>query len=192
MKPPKNRKMRMPGKGKPLPPLTQLKQRPLTDREWAYALQSKMSSEDARGEIREKLGISLGSDTSYSEFLSWHAAQLRLERNNNTIEQFEEFYRKKNPAASREEIRDSGIAYFLAASIAEDDKAGFNAIANLDLREKEGNTRAAFEEKKISIAERRVAVLEKKASQADQAKGVLEGNLTPEQKQARMREIFGI
>lgn len=42
------------------------------------------------------------------------------------------------------------------------------------------------------IAERRVALLEQKAAQADRVKEVVEGPQTPEQKQAAIRQIFGM
>lgn len=46
---------------------------------------------------------------------------------------------------------------------------------------------------KVSLDTRKVAVLEAKARQADAAKAITEsGTLTPEQKTAKMREIFGL
>jgi hypothetical protein len=42
------------------------------------------------------------------------------------------------------------------------------------------------------LDERRVVVLEKRSAQADAAEAVVKSELTPEEKQARMKEIFGL
>ena len=42
------------------------------------------------------------------------------------------------------------------------------------------------------IDERKLKILEAKATQADQAKEVATSNMTPEQKQEKMRSIFGL
>lgn len=56
-----------------------------------------------------------------------------------------------------------------------------------------GQTKAELEKQKLALGERRVALLEKKAAAFDQAKGVAENKqLTPEQKQAEYRRIFGM
>ena len=48
-------------------------------------------------------------------------------------------------------------------------------------------------ERKTSLMERRVQLLEKKAAQADAAEGVAkDSNLTPEERDRKFREIFGV
>jgi len=42
------------------------------------------------------------------------------------------------------------------------------------------------------LDERKVKLLEQKAAQADATRDVVESKLTPEQQQARIREIFGL
>lgn len=50
-----------------------------------------------------------------------------------------------------------------------------------------------MKQRDLDLAERRVALLEKKAAQADAAEGVTRDEaLTPEQRQAKLREIFGL
>lgn len=50
-----------------------------------------------------------------------------------------------------------------------------------------------LKEKDQQLAERRVALLEKKAAQADAAEGVTRDEaLTPEQREAKLKEIFGL
>lgn len=48
-------------------------------------------------------------------------------------------------------------------------------------------------EQELSLTERKVALLEKKAEQADRTRDVLtDGTLTPEQREARIREVLGL
>jgi len=56
-----------------------------------------------------------------------------------------------------------------------------------------GLTKAKLEERKLEHDARRIALLEKKAEQADAARKVTEnGELTPEQRDAEYRRIFGM
>lgn len=52
--------------------------------------------------------------------------------------------------------------------------------------------RSAQKDRELSMTERRIALLERKAAQADAAEEVVTSTLTPEEKQAKMREIFGL
>jgi hypothetical protein len=68
-----------------------------------------------------------------------------------------------------------------------------NSMQQTVLNYTTGVTKAALEQQKLSIAERKLKLLETKAQQADQAKGILENKeLSEEQKRLRMREVFGI
>ncbi|HEY0966942.1 MAG TPA: hypothetical protein VGD88_06105 [Opitutaceae bacterium] len=57
-----------------------------------------------------------------------------------------------------------------------------------------GDTRKLqLKERDQDLAERRIQILEKKAAQADAAEGVTrDEQLTPEQRQAKLKEIFGL
>jgi len=51
----------------------------------------------------------------------------------------------------------------------------------------------ALKAQQIELQSRRLSLLEKKAAQADEAEGVLnDGQLTPEQKEQRIKAVFGI
>ncbi len=64
------------------------------------------------------------------------------------------------------------------------------ALERLDLDRKTAKTRAALEQEKLKLAERRVKVAERKL---DQLKGALtEGELSPEQRVQRMKQVFGL
>jgi hypothetical protein len=133
------------------------------------------------------------SNRMVSEFLSWSQDQQDLDNCGATLETFEEFCRKRNPDWSPEKVRETACAFFIEQSVGRKDAKTFNVIANLALRDKEGKTKAKFEERKISVTERKIALLEKKAAAYDQARGVLENKeLTEDERKARMRELFGL
>lgn len=163
----KPRKQRMEKSG-PVPPLRQLKLRPFAERDWAYGLSKQMSSEAARGEIREKLGISLESDTSYGQFLSWQFHQQRLENYNQMLEQFENFYRKAKPGVSSEKVREAGIAFFMTEGLANNDIGSFADAAKLSMKENKGR----LEIEKFNLDKEKVQISRKKL-QEDQIKQFL-------------------
>jgi hypothetical protein len=53
-----------------------------------------------------------------------------------------------------------------------------------------GQTKAELEKQKLSQSERKIVLLEKKAAAFDQAKGVLESKLSPEEQRQRLKEIL--
>ena len=65
-----------------------------------------------------------------------------------------------------------------------------NAMRNTDLREEESKGRMEIKKAEIALAGRRVAVLEKKLESVRKIAG--NDKLSPEQKQQKMKEIFGM
>ena len=66
-------------------------------------------------------------------------------------------------------------------------------FGSLILEERKAATNAKFKDRDLSIKERRIVLLEQKAAQFDQAKKTLgDAALTEEQKQQRIRQIFGL
>jgi hypothetical protein len=131
----------------PKPPLRQLKEAGDADQAWAYGLRDKMSAEAARGEIFEHLHISLGSDKSYSSFCQWYWRKKELEEQQAGIEDFETWYADRNPGASRERIREMGIAFFMAQAMKDGDPKTFFNMSELSLAENKG----ALEVKKLEL-----------------------------------------
>jgi len=180
-----------------VPPITRLKEIAQAKREvrqelWAWREDPTLTNAAIRGRIETTYGIQLSRDGQLSEFWPWLRHQIRAENWNERMSEFEEWYSKSNPEATTERIRQAGIAFFMTETAADGDRKGFVEVAHLDLKERDGKTKALMDEKKIQIAERRVRVLEQKAAQADQAKAVTESKLTPEEKLAKMRQIFGM
>ena len=183
------RKLSIPKGGKPLPPTTRLKQLPAASRQRIYELLEKLSYEEAAKQVELDFGIRCSED-SLRSFRSWQFQENRMENYNGLIEQFEQFYTRANPNATRDKVRDAGIAFFLAETTANNDRKGFSDVANLDLRDREGQTKAKLDGKKIELSERKVRLLEAKAKQADDAKAVIESKLSPEEQRRRLKEIL--
>jgi hypothetical protein len=122
----------------PKPPLRQLKEASEANREWAYGLRDQMTSEAARGEIREKMGISLGTDKAYGLFCQWMWRQKEIAEQNASQEDFESWYSARNPGASREKIREMGIAFFMAQAMKDNDPKTFYNMSDLSLAENKG------------------------------------------------------
>jgi hypothetical protein len=178
--------------------LTKLKALPATKREaiWGWLAELEdgkpLTNAAVRNRLATQFGIRLQRDGQLSVFWSWQAHQMRTESYNAKIEQFEEFYAAQNPNASRDRVRDAAIAFFMTETAANGDREGFVDMANLDLREREGATRARHEERKISVSERRVALLEQKSAAYDRAKAALneaKGGITPETLERIEREL---
>jgi len=188
----KLRKLRQPRDGKPKPPLTRLKELPASDRAKVMEILRDHATADAKPLVERQVGFQCSLDALY-KFFSWQVNQESLDAQNDMLETFEEFTRKRNPQWTAEKVRQHSIDFLMAYTSSRKDVIGFATIAAIDQRERHGQAKAKFEERKVSVSERRVALLEQKAAQADKAKGVLEDKeLTEEQKAARMRELFGI
>ena len=106
-------------------------------------------------------------------------------------------------------------AFLTAGSVAERIKEAARDLPNLDIKpeqvEQLGQTafmidalsrmdrdtffearRSSQRDRELAQVERRIVLLEKKAAQADAAENIARSELTPEEKQAKMREIFGL
>jgi hypothetical protein len=187
----KKRKLRQPSNGKAKPPLTRLKELPSAERAKLMEVLRANTYAQAEAQFESLVGFACSVGV-LSQFFQWQSTQEDLETSNDLVEQFEEFCRKQNPDWSLEKVREMAMGFFIAHATAKKDLKGFAQIASLDLEERKSKTKAKFESQKISISDRRVTLLEKKAAQADQAKAVTASQLTPEQKDAEYRRIFGM
>jgi len=178
--------------------LTKLKALPAASREviWSWREElvdnKPMTNAAIRNRIATQFQIRLSRDGQLSDFWSWQQHQRRLENYNVLLANFEEFYRASNPGATPEKVRAAGIAFFMTEAVANGDREGFTDVARLDLSERTAKTKAGFEERKISVSERKVKLLEQKAKQAEATEKVLSSKLTPEEKEAEYRRIFGM
>lgn len=122
------------------------------------------------------------SSAALSEFLSWYRLRQRLSRNQSVVETLLTDLRRDNPKIDPDELFKIGQSFFSALAIEQQDPDAWARTIRTDQRAQA-----------LELEARRVSVLEQKASQADQAAAVTgDTSLTPEQKQQKFREIFGI
>ncbi len=141
----------------PVPPLRALKLRTAEEREWAYSLRNQLNETtgqpltqaECRGEIREKLGISLGSDTAYSDFCSWQFRQRLHDRLNQIAEEDEQQLADQFPGLSREKIREATIKRSYAMADLMGDPKFTLQVIKTDQAEDSGRFRAQLEQAKL-------------------------------------------
>lgn len=121
------------------------------------------------------------SDTALSEFWSWWHLQQRFSANEARVESILERLAEKRPELPQEQLFSLGQEIFSALAIETQDSESWARVQKLRLSQQQQ-----------ALEERRIQVLEKKAAEADKAREVMATELTPEQKQSRLREIFGM
>ena len=139
----------------------------------------KMTLEAIAVEVPLRWGFTVSLST-LSEFYCWLRLKRRMDAAAERAAQTK-LELAKDPSFSSEEIERVAQTVFTAETLETGDVKGFVALAKLRL-----NAR------KLDQDERRIALLEAKAAKADQADEVAKnGTMSSEEKQARMREIFG-
>jgi hypothetical protein len=162
-------------------------------RDELFKLSDDLKSAVWRQEVKKRFGIWLSADSQVTRWRDWVNDQLDSERLNDRVESFEERYRRDNPQATEEQVRTEGIRYFMEQAIARGSSKDFLKVFDRDLKERSAKTKAQLDERKVKVSERRMALLERKAEQADKAKAVTsDASLTPEEKAAKYRQIFGM
>lgn len=135
--------------------------------------------EDLGGEIYDKHQLSVSIST-LSEWHSWYALKRRMEaaaaRANQTSIEL-----AKNSDLTPEDIERVAQTVFTAETLEAGNVKGYVALAKLRIA-----SRA------LDHDARKLAILEAKAAKADKAEEVAKNaSITSEEKQARMKEIFG-
>jgi hypothetical protein len=117
-----------------------------------------------------------------SEFFSWYCLRQRLEKAHNHTNHLEQLINEEGLAIEPNKLRDVMNGVFLNVASASGDFETFEAAFKLLLKAQ-----------KQALDERKVTLLEKKAAQAEEAEKLLKDqSLSTAQKQARMKEVFGI
>lgn len=159
-------------------------------------------------EVQRRLN-SDGTDVSLSRLSDWFSqrsvARLNLERENKLIANIasasslcktmdKQF--ANNPAPDMPSLINLSKMIYMKLSTGVSPKIQELALADQMMRTvmeyQSGQTKFNLEKLKLDLQERRVALLEKKAAMADEAKGVVESKLTPEEKMERIKAIFGM
>ncbi len=148
------------GDSGPVPPLRALKQRTAEEREWAYELADQkhpataqpLTNAECRGEIREQLGISLGSDSAYSDFRSWQWRQRLTDRLNQIAEDDETQLSDQFPGLSREKIREATIKRTYAAADLMNDPNFTLKVIKADQSEESARFKGQLEMAKLELS----------------------------------------
>lgn len=112
-----------------------------------------------------------------------------LEEASRLVEEFEEFYRRAKRRATPERVREAGITFFLSQAIKRKDRAAFKVLADLSLKAEAGRTKARELSRRLALEQRKVKLLEQRQAQAE---AVARSNLSPEERERRWREVFGL
>ncbi len=164
--------------GKPMPAATRLKQLPEESRDRIFAMLNEKSYAECVKAVESDFGIRC-SEKALRSFRDWHFAQRRLDNLGRFIENTQAAYQKMNPAASKEQIREMGIALFMAEAANSGDSEGFYQLANLELAERTAKTKAEIERQKLELSKRRADTtdealkLEREKFEFDAAKACL-------------------
>ncbi len=125
------------------------------------------------------------STTGLSEWFSWYRLQQVFMRAESSAEDFKGWLNRSFPALSEQELDQRASLMFQFEAVKSGDPTTYLAFAS-------ARTKAKQKDRELALNERRVTLLEKKAAQADAAKAVVESAGTPEEKQQKMRQIFGL
>jgi hypothetical protein len=122
------------------------------------------------------------STASISNWFSWYRRVRRFETNASTVEAILEDLKKHHPKITEDELFAHGQRMFESMAIDQEDGDAWTKLQTLRLK-------AAS----VKIDQRRLDLLEKRAAQAEAAeKAAGDSTLTPEEKSARIRQIFGL
>jgi hypothetical protein len=159
-----------------------LKTLPEVIQEQLYALLRTTSYAKARAIAREKWEIET-STASLCAFFSWYPTSRRLEIAKSTADEVGKTLRALgNVSLDDAQIQRATQAVFEAQALKSGDLDAYMGLAKIQLAREAGRR-----------DERRIALLETRAAQADKAEGITrDETLTPEQRAAKLREIFGL
>ena len=143
-----------------MPPLRALKLRNAEEREWAFNLAATtnpdtgqpLTNAQCRGEIRERLGISLGSDSSYVDFRQWHFRQRHWDVLGDLASQDEQTLSDRFPNLSRDQIRDAVLKRQYAVAELQGDPEFTLKVIRADQAESSGQFKAELEKAKLALA----------------------------------------
>lgn len=191
------RKLNLPPQGTPLHPLTQLKlavqaMPPAQAEEW-FAQSSSLSGADFRALVKRELKITLSSDSRVTNFRKWFADWQSLLEWNAELEQAE--LRMAEGGATPEEIRRQVILKTYARAEAQGDSELAMKTVDRDLSAQDAERKERelkLKAQALELDREKFELLKAKAEQADKAKQVTESDASPEEKQLRMRQIFGM
>lgn len=127
-----------------------------------------------------------------SRFHVWYSANLDLQVSHDLVETFEKFAQERHPDWSPDRVREATVQFLMAHTAARRKVGQFVCIAKLDQQERFAKTQSALDERKLKVNEKKLVLLQRKAEQAERAAQVTASNLSPAEKNAAYRTIFGM
>jgi hypothetical protein len=123
---------------------------------------------------------------------SWSLKQAFRHAENSTDE-FQKFLEQKWPQLDPAELDHRASLFFQAEAMKAGDPETYLAFASARQKAKMDAAKLEQKERSLQLDERKLRLLEKRAAQAEAAEKVVgDAQLTPEQKQQKMRQIFGM
>jgi len=178
---------------------TQLKNLPRADHEliWIWREEKGEKGQPTNAEIRARIAtqfkIQLNHDTHLSRYWAWCKQRRNFEHANDMVEQFQEFAGKRNSHWPAEKVRAVAIEFFLAKTIKNEDEDTFAAILKLDQNERFTEMKAAQKDRQLDQQDEKIALQAAKVAQAGAVQKVTSNRkLTPQEKEAEYRRIFGL
>lgn len=185
--------------GKPLPPLSQLKERvrtmPEAEAEALYAQCLSLSGQAFRAHVAQTLGITLSSDSKVTNFKQWFAARKQMEEFNEMVELGAEQLAAQG--MSEEQVRRWAIQKTLAMAVLKED--GELALKAVDRQQTEVEAQRKAEElvikkSQVAIEQEKLKLLQRKAEAYDRAQAALNevkaaGGITPDTMSKIEREL---
>lgn len=154
----------------------------------------KLTLEAILVECPLRYGITVGSLDTLSRFYKWLGLRRRFQAKNDAIRQLQEEMRR-DPQFSEDQIKKVGRRLFLTESVVDKDGKLFSDMVKIgqeDVKIKQNDQKIAISKEVVEMDKRKLVILEKKAAKADAAEEVSNnGTMSAEEKQARMKEIFG-
>lgn len=130
-------------------------------------------------EAEMSISTSLGA---LSDFYSWYSLRRDLQDADQEVQSLLQLISEGEYNLDTRQLESLGNTLFLLRARASGDWKQHKAAVELLLKSR-----------KVSVEERKVTLLEAKAAQADQAKELLgDADLTPEERDRRMKAVFGI
>jgi hypothetical protein len=134
-------------------------------------------------------GVKTNRD-SLSDWYSWYALRLKFKETERDTLNFQELVQEEMPELPQEKVTQLGSAYFNMQAIKQGNPELFLMIQGAQHKAKMDVLKYQQRERELVIAERRVRLLEAKQ---EKAKKVLsDEELTPEQRDAKLKKIFGM
>ena len=136
-------------------------------------------------------GLKISSGNLSSWLSDWRLSSIFRHSESKAV-QFRDWLAKAQPALSEEALDQRAALMFQFAAVESGDAETWLAIASARQKGKTDAARLELARQKVEIDSRKLKLLEARAAQADAANRVVASKLTPEEKQLKLRQIFGM